>query len=152
MNRVPPGIWLILLVVSFGLGRACDDIDLHNIVPIVTPDDPAPITESGLYVMIVREATGDSGMTPAQLSAIDSGVFADYLTAKSAKWRKFDRDNPPDLESQVWRDAWQKHFASRPADEFPAILVSNGKTGIVTKLPADLDGLMAVVKKYGDAL
>lgn len=150
MNRVPPGIWIVLVIASFFCGRASDQIDL--LPNIVSPLAPAPIKEPGLYVIIAREGTEGTGMTPAQLSAIDSGVFADYLQAKDAKWRKFDPNNPPgEFEAAVWRDAWQQHFASMPKDAFPAVLISNGKTGIVTKLPADLDGLMALVKQYGDA-
>lgn len=151
LNRVPVGYWLLAIAIAFVGGLVADDVKLDKLdLPnIVAPLKPAPIKEPGLYVIIAREAT-DKSLTPAQISAIDSGVLFDYLRSKDAKWRKFDPQNPPgDMEAPVWREAWQDNFANWPKEKFPAVLVSNGKTGDVVPLPADLDGLMAFVKKYG---
>ena len=154
LHRIAPAYWLLAIAIAFGGGfaggAAAQRGDLKLDLPdIVAPLKPAPVKQPGLYVIIAREAT-DKGLTPAQISAIDSGVFADYLAAKDAKWRKFDPQNPPgDMESPVWREAWEDNFANWPKEKFPAVLVSNGKTGDVVPLPADLDGLMAFVKKYG---
>lgn len=154
MTFRPLGV-LLVAVVAFFAGRASDGIDIPKPgpAPIVDPTpNPVPVPGDGLFVMVVREATDGPGMTPAQLSAIESGEFARYLKAKNARWRKFDRDVPPDLESPLWRDAWEKYVKPRPKEAFPLLIVSNGKAGSVDKLPPDLPGLMAAVKKYGGAL
>lgn len=150
MTVRPLGV-LVVAVAAFLAGRASDGVRIPDLIPDVLPNvlpTPAPIAESGLFVMVVREAT-EKGMTTAQLSAIDSGPFADYLTAKKARWRKFDKDVAPDLEAEVWRKAWAEHVVGKPDAAFPLLIVSNGKAGEVTNLPADLPGLMAVVTKYG---
>jgi hypothetical protein len=119
--------------------------------PIVEPVKPAPIPEAGFRVMVIREVT-DKGLTPAQLSALSSAEFVDYLEANCVKdsggrpeWRLFDLTTAPTLESDLWQKAYALALSKVPGN---SLLVSNGITGDVIPLPADLPSIMAEVKKY----
>lgn len=116
--------------------------------PEPQPDGEAPIKEPGLRVLIAYES--QKGYPP-WMSDKD---FTDFLTSvcvvgpKGQKeWRMIDPDAPVASNSGVWPAAVAKMREKKE----PSILISNGKTGTIEKLPATKAETIALIKKYAEA-
>lgn len=113
------------------------------------PDGDAPIKEPGLRVLITYESQLP---VPKWLQDADWRTMLNTLCVtgpdgKTKEWRVVDKDSPSVANAGVWPAALEK----MKGKEVPAILISNGKTGTITKLPESKDEAIALVKKYAEA-
>lgn len=116
-----------------------------------TPKDVPFAGMSGLRVLIVDESEKRSDLPPAQLNIMLGKRVSDYLAAKCAKDAKgeperrlWDKDWVTTGEPKHWQDAMK-----RKRDSLPWLLIGNGKDGYEGPLPTTVDGMLALLKKYG---
>lgn len=118
-----------------------------------TPDNPAPIPDAGYRVLILYES---ADTLPAQQSSIlTAAPIRDYFDAncikgpdgKTPEARIWDWDVDTSSVSDLWRKAVEK--AKTKADgKAPLILISNGKTGTIEPLPANVAATLELLKKW----
>lgn len=117
--------------------------------PDPIPPDPKPkppIPGEGLKVLLTYESGDLSKMTLAQLTALNSANWRMYVKGKGGEWRAYDKDL-----GDASKDAqWVQDALKRPRTGTPWIVISNGQTGYEGPVPANLDDLMALLKKYGE--
>lgn len=109
------------------------------------PFAPAPIDAPGLNVLIVEETEARHTLPFAQVVAMGSVEWKEYVKAKSGEWRQYDSEADLKNDDAKWRQAF-----ARPRTSLPWLVVSNGKTGSEGPLPANLDALLSEIKKYGE--
>ena len=106
--------------------------------------------------MVVYEATETLSLTPAKRAIFSSQRLNNWLLRtcyteqqSGPLFRFYDDDLTAEQlvnVSQTLRDAY---VATRSkAQRYPAIGISNGRTGIVTDLPGSVDEVIALVEKY----
>lgn len=106
---------------------------------------PTPIPVDGFKVVVVYESADLSKIPLAQTTLLNSATWREYARSKG-EWRAIDKD-----VSDIGNDKqWVKDVLKRPRASTPWVIVSNGKTGYEGPLPANLDAMMALLKKYGD--
>ena len=120
--------------------------------PGPTPDGTAPINKPGLYVLIVFETEKIQDLTEDQQTIIGSTKLRAFLNSNCATAE----DKKPAYkimdEGQILGDdsvlaVWKTAAELKP--ELGArIIISNGKTGTIDKLPAGVDETIALVTKY----
>lgn len=116
--------------------------------PEPQPDGEAPIKEPGLRVLISYES--QNGYPPW----MSNKAFTDFLTSVCVagprgqkEWRMIDPDSPVASNAGVWPAA----VAKMKDKKEPSILISNGKTGTIEKLPETMAETIALIKKYAEA-
>lgn len=120
--------------------------------PTPDPDVKPPIPVAGFRFLIVEESAERSKLPAAQREIMGSTVLRLDLTSKCAKgpdgktpeWRIFDKDAPMAAESKLWQDAM-----TRPRKSLPWLIISNGTTGYEGPLPATIDAVLELTKKFG---
>lgn len=139
-----PSLPTVLLAAAIVMGlaqRGCTWPDIPWPIPIPIIDN-APIDAPGLHVLIVEETEDRTKLNQAQANIMDSLVWREYVEGKGGDWQLLDDDVTGEAEK------WQKAL-QRPRTASPWVIVSNGKTGEECPLPATLDDLMALLRKYG---
>lgn len=122
--------------------------------PGPNPPGPAPIPADGLHVLLVYDKSDLGKMPKGQELALRSDAVRAYLNGhcpagpdgKTKSWRLWDREVDATGESKLWQDAFK-----RPRTGLPWIVVSNPQKGggYEGPLPADEDGMLKLLKKYG---
>lgn len=123
------------------------------------PTDP-PFPAPGLTILVIREAGAEAGMTPAQRLAVRSPEFLRWCQQNCVRV-----DSPTGAQTtafRVWDDDYtDSQLSNTPAflrDAYRAVLdgdvepplvaISDGQRGEVAQLPADLAGLMTLLRRY----
>lgn len=114
---------------------------------------PAPIPVDGFRCLVVYEAADLAKMKPAQHAIIYSRPFRDYLDTKcvvgpdgkTREWRFWDKDVDTTAEAKHWQDAMKRSRSSTPW-----VILSDGKTGYEGPLPANIEDMTALIKKYSE--
>lgn len=122
-------------------------------VPPTPPPGPVPIPGEGLRVLMLYESTDIPKLAESQRSVLFSKKVRDYLNAKcppgpdgkTKEWRVWDKDSDATGEAKIWQDA-----LARPAKSMPWVVISNGKTGYEGPMPTTVEGMLALLKKYGE--
>ena len=108
----------------------------------VEPTSDAPIKLPGFRVLFVYES--QKPITQKQHSAMFGRSVEDYLNRKTVKgadgrtpeWRRLD---PNDEGSPHIEPHWSGAIKLAVSKGIPAVVVSDGKTGYVESIPADVD-------------
>lgn len=118
--------------------------------PEPTPDAPIPV--AGFRVLVVYE-TGEVAKLPKEQAAVlYAKQVRDYLNSKcvtgadskTREWRIWDKDVDASGEAKHWQAA-----LARNRKGVPWIIISDGKTGFEGPLPASVDEMLRLLKKYG---
>lgn len=116
-------------------------------IPVPPPQPPAPIPAAGLHVLIVYDEASKGSLSPEQTAILATDTIRDYVNGKTQGGLRVWRSSVnPAGDDKLWQDA----FARTKGKELPWIVVSNGKTGTEQKLPANIDGVMTLLKTYGE--
>ncbi len=124
--------------------------------PTPTPDpQPQPNPTPGpLFVLSTYETSDLGKLPPKQLSIINSQEIRSYLNTKCGKnenglpeYRFFDKDANLAKESADWQKVWERQKTVRKS--VPWITITNGKDTFDGPWPADVKGMLELLKKYG---
>lgn len=118
-----------------------------------TPQPPAPIPTDGMRVLVVEESADRSKLTPGQLNAMFAKSVRDYLSAKCAKGpdgktpevRYIDKDTP----NLTGHSPFFVEAFSRPRQNLPWLIISNGVIGYEGPLPGSEAEMLDLLRKYG---
>lgn len=137
------------------LKSACDELATGPKPPTPGPTPPTPGPSSnpfgggGLHVLIVYDS---KAVTPEIDVLLRSGALRDYLNTHADKnngapeWRIFPTTEDVSNEAKIWQDAFKRDRKSTPW-----IVIGKDQAGFEGELPAKLDDLLALIKKYGGA-
>ena len=117
----------------------------------VTPGPgPTPIT-SELRVLIVHEQADKHKLPHQQVAILSSTTIREYLDRKCVKEtgdkparRTWDQHTDVSRESEVW-----KKLMAQPRVSLPWIYIGNGTSGYSGPLPANVEDVLTLLKKYG---
>lgn len=148
--------WLKFLVGPAGPPGPPGRDGKDAVTPIPVPPTPvadAPIAAPGFHVLLVFQDKDAPKLPKGQFAAIYSGVVRDYLTSHCAAdpgsdlkgWRFWDVETDVSQAPKHFQDA----FARVKGKQMPWLLVSDGKTGYDGPLPATVEEITAILKKYG---
>lgn len=111
----------------------------------VVPGGSAPFATDKLSVLIVEETSDRDDLPSAQVSAIESTVWREYVAGKGGEVRVLE----PEAKLSNEED-WVSAALAVKRDSIPWLVVSNGKRGSSGPLPENLDGLLAKIKETGE--
>lgn len=116
-------------------------------VPPAPEPNPMPGVQ-GLHMLVVYESADLSAYPAAQVTSWQSKAVFDYLAAKGASknWRVWDKDVPNLARAEP---KWQAAMARAKGKPLPWVIVSNGASGYEGPAPANVNELLALLKKYG---
>jgi hypothetical protein len=114
--------------------------------PPTPPDPPDPFEAAApaFRVLIVYESADLQKYPPAVLATLTSETWRKYVEPKGT-WRCFDKDTDLTNSPAPFKKAMGKVDPSK----LPYLFVGNGKTGFAGPMPANIDDLMALLKKFG---
>lgn len=120
--------------------------------PTPTPT-PTPLPgPTGLRVLILEETESRQALSRDQLLILTSPEIRAYLNEKAPdRWRILDDDIQATGQvgwSQEWIDAY-KQGKELSGGVVPFWMITNGREGVASKLPATVGEALTVLKKYG---
>lgn len=141
MTRVARAIgWVVVGIVLLRLlmGEARPAID--------------PIPGDGFRVLIVYESESLKDYPRAQVDALYSADVRDYLDSKCVKGES---DWPDyrilDQHADMTADAiWWQEAMKRPRQSMPWILIDSPQGGFEGPMPASVETMLELLKKYGE--
>jgi hypothetical protein len=148
-----------LLVVIVGKTKAAEvlrkTVEVDNGQGPIPPPDPPnppnpPIPVAGLRVLMVEETSQRASLTKGQQLAMFGKVTRDYLDSHCVKdgqqpaYRILDKDVNMSSDTKAWQDAM-----ARPRTALPWMYISNGANFWEGPMPANIEDITALLKKYG---
>lgn len=127
-DKISIGLFIALAIAHFGGGKFAVG--------------PPPIAAPGLNVLVVSDL---EHRTPQQTAVVNAGSWQDYVKGKNGAWAVRD---PNAKQEQNDAEKWRTALA-RPRRSNQWVVVSNGRHGEETELPATADALKALIQKYG---
>lgn len=121
--------WVILIICLFAFGGG---INIIGPVP--------PIKVDQLSALIVEE-TGD------RTTDFNKVVGAIQALVKEPRFRKLDKDNPPNLDEQWVRDAWE--VWKQDGGKTPWLVAASASRGVHQALPADAATATTLIQGLG---
>lgn len=117
--------------------------------PPPQPDNPLPGT--GLKVLLIEEQEQRATIPKEQDAIFTSAIVRDYMDMHCVKdasgvpeWRLLDKNTTFSSENQ-----WKKAL-SLPRTKDWWVVISNGKNWESRELPANVNDMMTLLKKYGE--
>lgn len=114
------------------------------------PVPPGPVT--GLRVLFITETADESKYPGGKIAAMYSAKVKEYLDAKckggATGWRRFDKDQDVSKLPEPWPKIWE---AIKPQiGTLPQVAIITDQSGEIFPVPASVDEMLALLKKYGD--
>ncbi len=115
--------------------------------PEPDPKPPIPIPK-GYRVLFVHETGDDSTLPPGTIAAMYSHKVRSYLDAKCGKdnWRRWDDDQNPKNESEVWQKLWASVRPQIVA--LPCVVTVVDQKAEILPVPNNADALLSLLKKH----
>lgn len=110
-----------------------------------TPDVKPPFPAEGLSVLMVYDALTQNDIPAGQRAILFGQSVRDLLDSVADDYRIFPESTDVTEAEETWKAAM-----AVPRESEPWIVISNGKTGISTPLPANPEALADLLDQYKD--